>query len=522
MDGKLQQRLLPLVGAIASPAILMTVIWFGALFAVAVGPIDYPGQPSMAVLTVVAIGLVVFLLSYRGGKLAFDRWFAGHDRSPPASARLLNNVTIAASLFGIVGIALVALDRTFLSGVSNSSYAELLRCAPGLVDTVAIRRTPLLYGGYVMFSFGFASLVLFLLRGEEIRGWAAALAQLSIISPVGYALLYSGRMPILLVLVLVAMAMLVRLAQGRTLLPRGHYLLPKTVIAVGVFAVYSSAIWSSRQNFCIVMSPLIAELQQETNQLDTAAAAGAPAASSKAHRSRPAEAITAAELNKRVAEAKAVPSQATGATSTEAVLATMLDAWNVKPRGYVASAIQSSRVSAPSAMIGLSTYFYLTHGVRTVDIVWKSRDKFTPQWGVYEIGALSPLLRIFFPESDQVAFMEAELRAALIYGFFPSVWAAAFIDFGLVGAIVYVVIWGGVAGWSTAGSRHSGLMTPLLLLVFALASVLLSPVQGPLGVANSALVLVSMVATGLVLDLARLRAKAPQEAGGVGLNRPAT
>lgn len=173
-------------------------------------------------------------------------------------------------------------------------------------------------------------------------------------------------------------------------------------------------------------------------------------------------------------------------------------------------------------MIGLSTYFYLTHGVRTVDIVWKSRDKFTPQWGVYEVGALSPLLRIFFPESDQVAFMEAELRAALIYGFFPSVWAAAFIDFGLVGAIVYVVIWGGVAGWSAAGSRHSGLMTPLLLLVFALASVLLSPVQGPLGMANSALVLVSMGATGLVLDLARLRAKAPKEAGGLGLNRPAT
>jgi hypothetical protein len=199
----------------------------------------------------------------------------------------------------------------------------------------------------------------------------------------------------------------------------------------------------------------------------------------------------------------------------------MLEAWGVKPRSYVTSAAEFSRVSARGAMIGLSTYFYLTHGVRTVDIVWKARDKFTPQLGLYEIGVLSPLLRIFFPESDRVAVMEAEQRAALIYGFFPTAWAAAFIDFGLVGAIIYVAIWGGLAGWSAAGSRYSGLMTPLLLLVFALASVLLSPVQGPLGMANSALVLVSMLATGLVLDLAKLRARGPRETAKLRVNSPA-
>jgi hypothetical protein len=517
----MQQRLVPLAGALASPAILMAVIWLGVLLFVAVGPIDYPGQPSAAVLIVVALGLAIFLLSYQGGKLTFDRWFVRPARSPRLSARLLNDVTMAASLFGIVGIALVALDRTFLSGLSNSGYAELLRCAPGLVDAIAIKRTPLLYGGYAMFSFGFVSVVLFLLKGEEIRGWAAALAQLSIVSPVGYALLYSGRMPILFVLVLVAMAMLVRLAQGRTLLPRGHYLPLKTAIAVGLFAVYSSAMWTTRQNFCIQMSPLIAKLQQEKNRRDASAASG-PAASGEAQKPKPAEAITATELNKRVAEARAVPAPPSSASTTDAFLAMMLEAWNVKPRGYVTSAIESGRVSARGATIGLSTYFYLTNGVRTVDIVWKARDKFTPQWGVYEIGVLSPLLRIFIPGSRRVADMEAEQRAAAIYGFFPTAWAAAFIDFGLVGSIVYVAIWGGVAGWSAAGSRHSGLMTPLLLLVFALASVLLSPVQGPLGVANSALVLVSMLATGLVLDFAKLRAGAPQDVGKLGLNRPAS
>jgi hypothetical protein len=508
LSGNLQQRRIPSLGILASPAILMIAIWLGSLLAVAVGPIDYPGQPSATVMTLVAIGLTIFLLFYQGGKLVFDRWFAGRSTSSQLSARSLNNVTLAASLIGIVGIALIAFDRTILSGVSNNDYAELLRCAPGLVDTIEIKRTPLLYGGYAMFSFGFVSVVLFLLKGEEIRAWAAALAQLSIVCPVGYALLYSGRMPILFILVLVAMAMLVRRAQGRTLLPRGHFLLLKTAIAVALFAVYSSAIWSTRQSFCIRMSPLITQLQEEKDRRNTVAAGRGPD-----------EVISAVELNKRIAAAKTLPPLASRASSTEAILATMQDSWNVKPRGYVTSAIESGHLSGREAMIGLSTYFYLTHGVRTVDIVWKARDNFTPHWGVYEVGVLSPLLRIFFPASNQVAAMDAEQRAAQIYGFFPSAWAAAFIDFGLVGAVIYVAIWGAVAGWSAAGSRHSGLMTPLLLLVFVLASILLSPVQGPLGVANSALVLMSMLVTGLMLDLARLRARAPEDAGKLEADR---
>ncbi|WP_143198215.1 hypothetical protein, partial [Bradyrhizobium sp. AS23.2] len=351
-------------------------------------------------LAVVAIGLAIFLLSYQGGKLTFDRWFARQARSLEFSPRILNKVTMVISLLGIVGIALMEFDRTILSGVSNGSYAELLRCAPSLVDTVTIKRTPLLYAGYTMFSFGFVSVVLFLLKGEEIRGWAAALAQLSIVSPVAYALLYSGRMPILFILILIAMAMLVRLSQGRTLLPRGHYLLLKIGIAVGLFAIYSSLIWSSRQNFCIQMAPLIAQLQQEKDQ------------HAKTRGSKSAKAINGIEFNKRVASAWAIPPTALRGSSPQAVLMMMLEAWNVKPRGYVTSAIESNRVSARAAMIGLSTYFYLTHGVRTVDIVWNVRDKFTPQWGVYEIGVLSPLLRIFFPDSDQVADMEAEEQEA--------------------------------------------------------------------------------------------------------------
>ncbi|WKA26989.1 hypothetical protein [Bradyrhizobium roseum] len=475
-------------------------------------------------LTTVGLGVALFLLGYWGGRVLFVRHFSRHVEMPALSRRMLNRIVIAVSLFGIVGIALVALDRAILSGVSNSAYSELLRCAPGLVDAISMKRTPLLYAGYAMFSFGFVSMVLFLLKGEEVTGWAATLAQLSIVSPVGYAVLYSGRMPILFALVLIVVAMLIRLAQGRPLLPRGHYLVVKMVAMIGLFAIYSSAIWTSRQSFCIQMSPLIIELQEEQMQRDQTqreippAVAGGPTETS--------EKITATDLNKRIgeriAEARAAPPPEQKPSSADAILAMRLEAWSVKPRGYVASAIESGRLSASGAMIGLSTYFYLTHGVRTIDIAWQARDKFTPKWGVYEIGVLSPLLRVFFPNNQQVEAMEAELRAALIYGFFPTVWAAAFIDFGFVGAIIYVLIWGVVAGWSAAGSKHSDRITPLLLLVFVLASILLSVVQGPLGMANSALVLVSLVVTGFTLDFARLRSGSSEDAGELQVNSSAT
>jgi hypothetical protein len=500
LNGNMQQRLSLSVGGLSSPAVLMPIVWCVALVTIAVGPIDYPGQPSSIVLAVVALGLVLFLLAYWGGKLIFERWPVRQTQLPPLPARTLNKVVMAVSLLGIVGIALIAFDRTILSGVSNSSFAALLRCAPGLVDAIVIKRTPLLYVGYAIFSFGFVSVVLFLMRGEEIRGSAATLAQLSIVSAVGYALLYSGRMPILFLLLLVVAAMLVRLGQGLPLLPNGHRLVLKTVVAVALFAIYSSAIWTSRQNVCTQMVPLITDLQQKPRI----------------------DAIDAVELSKRMAEAQAAPQPSQDARSIDDVLARMLQAWNVRPRGYVTSAIESGHLSPRGAMIGLSTYFYLTHGMRTIDVAWQARDRLTPLWGIYEIGVLSPLLRVFFPDNLLLSTMKAEQRSAGIYGFFPTAWAAAFIDFGMVGAIVYVLIWGGVAGWSATGSRRSGLMTPLLLLVFVLTSVMLSPVQGPLGMANSALVLVSMLVTGFVLDFARLRTKTSQGTESFRLNSSAT
>jgi hypothetical protein len=223
--------------------------------------------------------------------------------------------------------------------------------------------------------------------------------------------------------------------------------------------------------------------------------------------------ISAADLNKMVDEARRLPPAVATSAEVRELLEMLDKSWHVKPRAYVISAMNSGLLS-PSAALGvLGTYFYFTHGVRILDMTWQAREQFSPQWGVYEIGIFSPVLRVFFPDASRVTDMDGQLKSAKIHGFFPTVWAAAYIDFGLLGAILYILIWGFSAGWSASGARGSAFATPSLLLVFNLASIVLSPVQGPLGIANSALVLLSMMVAGLAADLVSLRQSSRHEPG---------
>jgi hypothetical protein len=527
---------------LSSPTVLIVTVWSVLLIVVAIGPIDYSNQPSAAVLSIVVVGIALFILAEQAGIWCFRVGFATPAQGPAPRADRLSLVVSISSCAGMAGIGLIALDRIVLSGVSNSSYAELLRCAPDLIDIIQIKRTPLLYVGYALFSFGFASLVLFLLKGEQIRGRAAVLAQLSILSPVGYALLYAGRMPILFVIILTIAAVLVRLAQGQRALPEGHHLFVKMIVVVLVFGMYSSAMWLSRRSFCMQMNGVVRELQHRLQEREAALV--------KARESRRAEigqqsptaereadsqpsvspdksplsgaarqssakppadirqqnqdaasdnAISAADLGKMIVAGKALP-QADRSDNVTTLLLTMDQAWHTKPSGYVISAIQSGRFSPGTAVSVLSTYFYLTHGVRILDTTWRERDQLLPHWGVYQIGVLSPILRVFFPQNEELLTLKTELQSAGIHGFFPTVWAAAYIDFGIAGAVIYVLIWGFAAGWSAYGVRHTALATPALLLTFIIATILLSPVQGPLGIANSALVLGSMIIVGLAVD----------------------
>ncbi|MGT2434907.1 hypothetical protein ACU4GH_02555 [Bradyrhizobium betae] len=449
--------------SLASPAVLIVIVWSVLLLAVAVGPLDYHGQPSVPVLVLTACGTILFIIAHLIGVRSSEAWFDRQVDFEASSRRVLNWVVGAASVTGIVGIALIALDRVILSGANNADYTQLLRCAPTLVDIVEIKRTPLLYLGYLTFSFSYAALVLFLLRGEQVRGWMAALAQLSFVSPIGYALLYSGRMPILFFIVLIAAAILVRWCQGLPPLPPGHHLLTKTIAVVLLFAAYSSAMWSIRQGFCVEMGGLIRELQaklqeqeaeqerifhariaarergsadgQRKSQISSDAGptdpvsmppAQLPAPENQAETETTISAENVSRMIKQArqtaqaearAHAQADPGTHSKAPPPTPLLSVMIEAWEAPPRDYIMSALNSGLVPQGTVMSALSSYFYLTHGVRVFDVTWRARNEFSPHWGVYEIGVLSPILRVFFPDNELLATLSVELKSAGIYGF---------------------------------------------------------------------------------------------------------
>ena len=249
----LMQTLLAPLRVLYSPAILIIVVWCTALILVAIGPVDYHGQPSLAVLTIVASGLALFNLAYWAGELWFrllTRRRTNLSAPGPARPQFCRRGRFSCRhrrdrAYRVRSHRLEQCQQHPICGTS-ALCADLVNAIRNPADTPALSRVP------YHFSFGFAfARALFLLKGEQIRGWIAVLAQLSILSPIGYAVIYSGRTSVLLIIGMFFSVMIVRLAQGHSALPQGHHLFIKLSALVVVFAIYSSANWSTRREYCV-------------------------------------------------------------------------------------------------------------------------------------------------------------------------------------------------------------------------------------------------------------------------------
>jgi hypothetical protein len=486
---------------LAIPSFSLTLVWLGALSAAAAGPIVYPGQPSLTLIVLIFCGLSLFSFAeFAGNRLS--RLWPPHELSNVVSASALRLGIVISSTLGLFGIALIVFERSYLSGIDNANYAGLLRCAPDLVGEISVVRTPLIYLGYLAFSFGFSSIALFLLRGEELNGWVAAIAQLSILSPIGYALTYSGRMSILIIIVLIVSIGIVRARQGRSFLLRGHYLSIKLLVGIVAFVAYTNATWVSRRDFCEKLTPLISELRTQI-----ASNAAAPERDLHARSAM----IDPSALGRKMSEMLAARSSGDNVktlTPMEAQILVMEEAWKVRPSRWLLTAVDHEYISPSGAFSLIHNSFYFTQSAMVIERIWQSRQSLSNHLGVYQIGVLSPLIRKFFPESTTLTSMKIQLLDADIYGFFPGAWGAAIVDFGVVGGVGYILVWGLIAGWSLGASLRTNWATPPLLLTFVLTSVALSPIQGPLGLANSALLLVSLAALGVAVDWQSARQRA--------------
>jgi len=254
---------------------------------------------------------------------------------------------------------------------------------------------------------------------------------------VAYAVLYGGRMPILLVIILVASAGLARLLVSRSFFPRGQWLWWKLAAVAAAMLAYTNFIWESRR-----------------------------------------------QLN--------------GIANYGDFVAVAASRWELSPAPWLDRAVLDGRIAATRLMDWLSIDLYLTHAVTTVQRMVEHWGEFSIYGGLYQIGILSPLSDALAPSLQLAARMRAELSAAGTFGWFPTAWGAWIGDAGPAGGAICILIWGMLSGMAYRAARENGSLLSQLMLAFGYMCVFVSPLNGPFGLANSFLIFVSFATIGLL------------------------
>lgn len=412
------------------PAALMVAIWAAAIALFYASPLSYVHAPGIAAWSIILGGIALFCLGAAVG--------ASGAPSQPSSPRACppDNLVVLCTALGFVGLAAILIDKLYLSGIDWSPGISAVReqRAIDVMHSVAIRRTWLLYFGYLTFSFSTVAVTIFVLAGERLRTFASLCGQASVLPMAAYAVLYGGRMPILLTILLVISAGITRARQGKTLLPRGHWLWWKVALVAIAFLIYTNQIWQARR-----------------------------------------------EINRM--------------TGYETFLAVAASRWEMAPTSLADNAVRGGIIPANLAMDWLSIDMYLTHPPTTVQRMVEHWHEFSVYGGLYQIGVLSPITDILMPSLKLSQTMRAELSAIGAYGWFPSAWGAWIGDAGLVGGAISVLIWGWLSGFCYRRTLETSFVGAQLMMSFAYLSILISPLNGPFGFANSFLIFLSFAAT---------------------------
>lgn len=132
----------------------------------------------------------------------------------------------------------------------------------------------------------------------------------------------------------------------------------------------------------------------------------------------------------------------------------------------------------------LSTIFYFTQCLSVVEKV-VAMPASPLLFGGYHIDLASVLYRVLPGGAEYLRDGNVKLLEENIYGFFTGAWGALYIDFGLIGAVVYTTLWGWLSGRVHRSAKRGIDHGAVELYVYALYGVLVSFVSPPLGFSNS-------------------------------------
>lgn len=418
------------------PGYLLLTLWLIMLPVFYMQPIEYHQEIGFQVWAYIFSGIGLFIL---GEKYASCAFFT-NSKTVCVSVSRLNLTVLVTALLGIAGIILLSYDKLFLSGLDYTKGLAYIREIRGiqLASKIDLPRSFWLYLGYPFFSFSYPAIMLLVINARQIRPSIARVAQLSLLSPVGYALLYGGRMPVLILFLLLVSCCLIRRLQGKTFFPREHALLVKIILLGLCLAVYSNHVLSQRRDASNMMI--------YKNFL----------------------------TNARIS-------------------------WGVEPKPWLDEAMDNDLVSFNMGMNLITNSMYITNGIVSLSKIIENDRTFIPYWGTYQVGILSPILRIFSTDANLADLMEAHLKAASIFGFYTTAWGAIFLDFGLIGAVFFILSWGLISGLAARSLKQTSDTAGHLILAFCLTSIVMSIFNGPFGMANSFLIFISLIGTVILL-----------------------
>jgi hypothetical protein len=435
-------------GAVATlaggPARLALVTWVVTFTAYALVPLHY--ADGVRPWTLSFAGACV--LSVIAGAALVAVAHAACGPSTPASVAILPiepSLRLLASL-GIVGAALVMIDKLLITGLDLSQGLGNLRFVLQAEEEIFKERSPALWLGSLLYSFGDVALVVYMFEGDRVRRSTAILVLLASLAPVSVVLLYGGRSSALILLVLAAGACLVRLASEQSALPRARYLrgflVSFTILAVaGSFYIFADRAAAFRQGWTTV-DALNSFLDQSAIQL---------------------------------------------APWTEA-LVTRRD--EVSPY-------------AADILIGI---IYLTHPLAELDYLLHENTDAGPFLGEYQGWLVSKGLRLAVGSPDATDEIEGMIHHS---GLFFTGWGAMVLDFGPWGALFLLFILGLVGGGLyVAGVKQKSLPGRLLLTYFYMI-VLASPIHSGFALGNSTQVLLCSLLACPLLRTRRARLEGP-------------
>jgi len=416
------------------PDALMLLVWVALVAIYFVTPIQYQLTPGWMTWMVVAGGVGLYSLGN-----AIDAKPSTHR----TDARTVEIAIYVCAALGFLGILCILVDKFALSGIdwSQGFRAVRDRRSEELLAGIAVPRSGLLYAGYLSFSFSCVAFALFILDGDRISR-LAGLAGLASAAPEAiYAVLYGGRFPILIVILLAVSAGMVRRLQGRSFFPGGWLIWPAIAATAVGLAIYTNAIFENTR------------VRVEVVDFD--------------------------QFMARAAER-----------------------WYLRPSEWVIAAVASGTLSASAAMNGISVAMYLTHSLTVLERIMNHLSELSIYGGLYQVGVLSPLFDQFAPYLDFPAKMRRELIGIDIYGWYPSAWGAWIADAGIYAGAVCVFLWGLGSGLAFRKARD-GDVSWSLMLIFVYTSVFYSPIQAPFGIANSFLIFGSFLAAAAAIALVR-------------------